>query len=153
MRRPNERRKKRRRRQEGTLGNHPTESKDTQKTDIAPHSEQNQKRQAANSMNKAPGSREGQVGARDPRPQGRRQHPTPHAPPRTRHAQARTRTTPCSGHGCESAWIKGLMMLQKSTNLLGGRGASCHVLACLHWRVAKGHGASSSLTRGGLAIL
>ena len=28
-------------------------------------------------------------------------------------------------------------MLQKSTNLLGGRGASCHVLACLHWRVPQ----------------
>ena len=88
-------------------------------------------------------------------PQECRLHPTSHAPPRTRHARARTRTTPCSGHGCEIAWIKGLMMLQKSTNLLGGRGAPCHLprsgLPMLAGR--KGAWRGSSLTRGGLAIL
>ena len=127
MHRPNERRKKRRRRQEGTLGNRPTESKDTQKTDVAPRSEQNQKRQAANSMNKTPDRREGQVGARDPRPQGRRQHPTPHAPPRTRHAQACTRTQPCSGHGCEIAWIKGSVDAAEADQSSGRKGG---VLPC-----------------------
>ena len=100
---------------------------------------QDQGQQAAGSMSETPSTREDQKGARVPMTQGRRQRPTPHAPPRTRDARARTRTTPCSGRGCEIAMIKGLVMLQKPTNLQGGREA---VLPCPDLphtgRVAKG---------------
>ena len=124
MRRPNERRT-------STPRSHKHQHRDAQtpkgierngqKTARLQHSQKRQKQgqQTAGSMSETPSTREDQEGARVPMTQGRRQRPTPHAPPRTRDARARTHTTPCSGRGCEIAWIKGLMMLQKSNNLLG----------------------------------
>ena len=93
------------------------------------HSQKRQKRgqQAAGSMSETPSTREDQEGARVPMTQGRRQRPTPHAPPRTRDARARTRTTPCSGRGCEIAWIKGSVDAAEAGQSSGRKGG---VLPC-----------------------